>query len=123
MSLRVPYSLAAYAQVVSIILMKTRILSALAVLACVTALSACAGGKHAAPASSGTGPIAAVVTSGPAGVAGAPQPSASPDAGNAPAAAPGTSADPDGDLSSIDQQLSAIDGALGSAAQSPSDDG
>jgi hypothetical protein len=99
--------------------MKTRILSALAVLACVTALSACASGKHASPADTGTGPAAAAVTTQPA-APGAPRPSGS-SAGSV--AGSVVSENPDTGLSSIDQQLSDLDSALGSAAQSPSDDG
>ena len=98
--------------------MKTRILSALAVLACVTALSACGSGKHAGPADTGTGPAAAVTTQ--PGAPGAPQSSGS-SVGSV--ASSGASENPDSDLSSLDKQLSDLDSALGSAAQSPSDDG
>ncbi|MEY9892277.1 hypothetical protein ABIA35_000333 [Catenulispora sp. MAP12-49] len=92
--------------------MKSRIASALAVLACVGALAACSG-----KGSAGTG------GSAPAG-AGVTATSTAPGGAAAGASSAGTvgstdshgvADDPDGDLNSLDQQLSDIDGALSSA--------
>jgi hypothetical protein len=90
--------------------MTSRIASALAVLACVGALAACSG-----KSSSGTGGTA------PAG-AGVTATSPAPGASGASSASSvgrtdsqGVANDPDGDLTSIDQQLSDINGALSSA--------
>jgi hypothetical protein len=90
--------------------MKSRIASALAVLACVGALAACSG-----KGSSGTGGTA------PAGV-GVTATSTAPAASGASSASgvgrtdsQAVAGDPDGDLTSLDQQLSDINGALSSA--------
>src|SRR5512139_4153231 len=95
--------------------MKKRFLSALAVLAAVTALSAC-DGRRVHSSGAGTAPAGAVATS--------PRPSAGSVGGSSTAGVTGGTTDgsdtslPDADLSTIDQQLSGVDGALSSAAQS-----
>ena len=83
--------------------MKSRIASALAVLACVGALAACSG-----KGSSGVGVTATSTSTAPGA------PGASNGSGVGRTDSQGV-ADPDGDLTSIDQQLSDIDGALSSA--------
>jgi hypothetical protein len=89
--------------------MKSRIVSVLAVLACVGALAACSG-----KGSAGTG------GSAPAG-AGVTATSTAPGAAGSSASGVGRTDSqsvantPDGDLSSLDQQLSDIDGAISSA--------
>ena len=98
--------------------MKSRIASALAVLACVAALAACerkgSSGSGVTPPtgagvnSSSTAPAGATGTTGAGSVAGT---APSTDAHGAHSG----SAVPDGDLSSLDQQLSYVDGALSSA--------
>jgi hypothetical protein len=99
--------------------MKTAIASALAALVCVTAVSACSGGgKQAHPSPAGVGVSTAPAAAGQA-APGAP--SGAPDAGTL--AGSSASADPDPELSSINQQLSGVDGALSSAEQTPSDGG
>jgi ABC-type glycerol-3-phosphate transport system substrate-binding protein len=80
--------------------MKSRIASALAVLACVGALAACSGkGSAAATPTTTTSSVPASTGSSAPG---------STDSH-------GVTEDPDGDLTSLDQQLSDIDGALSSA--------
>lgn len=104
--------------------MKSRIASALAVLACIGMLSACSGKHHAGrdAGTTGTGAVQPVATS-----AAAPQPSAATGAtaadGGADAGASDAVSDPDAALSSVDQQLSDLDGALKSADDQPSSDG
>src|SRR5258708_2060985 len=89
--------------------MKSRIASALAVLACAAALTGCSG-----KGSSGTGGTA------PAGAGVAATPSAPRASGSSASGAGRTDSqsvanNPDGDLSSLDQQLSDIGGAISSA--------
>jgi hypothetical protein len=89
--------------------MKSRIASALAVLACVGALAACSGKGSAG--SGGTAPAGAGVTAtstAPGGAAGGASSVGRTDSH-------GVVDEPDGDMSSLDQQLSDIDGALSSA--------
>ncbi|MEZ0106482.1 hypothetical protein ABH920_000463 [Catenulispora sp. EB89] len=83
--------------------MKSRIASALVVVACVGALTACSGKSP-----SGVG-VTATTTTAP-GV-----PGASSESSVGRTDSQGVAGDPDGDLSSIDQQLSDINGALSSA--------
>lgn len=94
--------------------MTSRIASALAVLACVGALAACSGKGSVGTGSTvpaGAGVTAASTASGtPGAVTGASGVGRTP--------SPGAANEPDGDLSSIDQQLSDIDGALSSAEPS-----
>ncbi|MBS2537571.1 hypothetical protein KGQ20_32950 [Catenulispora sp. NF23] len=86
--------------------MKSRIVSALAVLACAGALTACSGKGSAG--TGGTTPAGAGVTATPtSGAAGA--------SGVGRTDSQGVPDDPDGDLFSLDQQLSDINGALSSA--------
>jgi hypothetical protein len=91
--------------------MKSRIASALAVLAIVGALAACSGKGSAGPG--GTAPAGAGMT--------ATSTASSTASSTATSSAPGSTdshgvaADPDGDLNSLDQQLSDINGALSSA--------
>ena len=86
--------------------MKSRIASALAVLACLGALAACSGKS---PSASDTGvPAGATATSTAANPAEA-DPAAADPSGSAGSSQPGD------DLSSIDQQLSDVDGAISSA--------
>ncbi|MEY9859837.1 hypothetical protein ABH935_005471 [Catenulispora sp. GAS73] len=90
--------------------MKSRIASALAVLACVGALAACSGKGSAG--TGGTAPAGAGVTA----TTTAPGASgASSESSVGRTDSQGVAGDPDGDLSSIDQQLSDINGALSSA--------
>lgn len=90
--------------------MKSRIASALAVLACVGALTACSGKGSAG--TGGTAPAGAGVTA-TSSAPGAPGASSGNSVGRTDSQ--GVADDPDGDLSSIDQQLSDVNGALSSA--------
>ena len=95
--------------------MKSRIASALAVLACVGALAACSGKGSAG--TGGSAPAGAGVTatsSAPGGAAAGPAGGAS-SAGRTDTDSQSVAGDPDGDLNSLDQQLSDINGALSSA--------
>ena len=96
--------------------MKSRIASALAVLACVGALSACGGRHHAGRDAGTTGTTAVQPAAGSSADPGAPQPSA----GSGDPAASDSVSDPDGALSSLDGQLSDLDNALKSADDQPS---
>lgn len=95
--------------------MKSRIASALAIAACVGALAACSGKGSAG--SGGTAPAGAGVT------ATSPAPGGASSVGRTDSHS--VVAGPDGDISSIDQQLSDIDGALRSAepTEAAGDDG
>lgn len=111
--------------------MKTRIASALAVLAGVAVLSACSGSPSkthstgsGAPGPAVIQPVAAGQPTSGAGNAGLPASgSSSAASGNAAGSSSATSEDPDADLSAVNQDLSGIDSDLSQAAQSPSDGG
>ena len=89
--------------------MKSRIASVLAVLVCAGALTACSGKGS----TGGTAPAGAGVTTTSTSTPGAPAASSASSVGSTDS--PGAADDPDGDLNSLDQQLSDINGALSSA--------
>lgn len=94
--------------------MKSRIASALAVLACVGALAACSGRGSAG--TGGTAPAGAGVTATSTATSTAPgAPGASSQSSAGRTDSQGAADDPDGDLTSLDQELSDINGALSSA--------
>ena len=96
--------------------MKSRIVSALAVLAllaCGGALTACSGRGSAG--AGGTAPVGAGATTTAVTSTAPGAPAASSGSGVGRTDSQGVADDPDGDLTSLDQQLSDINGALSSA--------